>query len=250
MPCSPSVSSRWSTPRRRKRRRQRLGVLEVHRGAERRLELAAVRLEDRGAAVERRSCGTSGSTTIGMPARRRQSRSPPAITARHEHALVVVLEHQRVGLADARARTASSTPRDVVGVEVGVVLLVEADDLLRRARRRASWSSSAASTVDERRAASAPMSASMSRSTSARRVVADGRHQVAAGAERRDVLGDVGRAAEGVLALADADDRDRRLGRDAVDVAAQVDVEHRVADDRRSRWSRAASEERLEAVRA
>ena len=46
------------------------------------------------------------------------------------------------------------------------------------------------------------------------------------------VLRDVARAAERVAPLADAHDGDRRLGRDALDVAAQVDVEHRVAEHR------------------
>jgi hypothetical protein len=43
-------------------------------------------------------------------------------------------------------------------------------------------------------------------------------------------LRDVARAAEGVPSLVDADDGHWRLGRDALDLAAKVDVEHRVPD--------------------
>ena len=70
-------------------------------------------------------------------------------------------------------------------------------------------------------------------------------------AERLDVPGDVGRAAEPLLLLArvDAHDRHRRLGRDALDGAEPVAVEHRVADDEDARglaaargWERQASQ--------
>ena len=44
-------------------------------------------------------------------------------------------------------------------------------------------------------------------------------------------MGDVRGAAKGQLSLADADDRHRSLGRDALDVTPQIHVEHRVADD-------------------
>ena len=64
-------------------------------------------------------------------------------------------------------------------------------------------------------------------------VVADRGQQARLRAERLDVPGDVGGAAEPLLLLArvDAHDRHRRLGRDAVDRAEPVAVEHRVADD-------------------
>ena len=41
---------------------------------------------------------------------------------------------------------------------------------------------------------------------------------------------DVASAAEGVAPIADADDRDGRFRRDALDVAAEVHVEHRITD--------------------
>ena len=64
-------------------------------------------------------------------------------------------------------------------------------------------------------------------------VVADGGDQARVGAERLDVPGHVGGAAEPLLLLArmDANDGHRRLGRDAVDGAEPVAVEHGVADD-------------------
>jgi len=63
----------------------------------------------------------------------------------------------------------------------------------------------------------------------ARPVAAGRAHQLAPRPDRHDVLRHVGRAAQGVLALAHPHHRHRRLGGDAVDVAAEVDVEHRVA---------------------
>jgi hypothetical protein len=62
-------------------------------------------------------------------------------------------------------------------------------------------------------------------------IVADRRHEVAAGTERHDVLRHVRRAAQRGLALTDPDDGDRRLRADPLDVADQVHVQHGVADD-------------------
>ena len=57
---------------------QRLGMIEIDRRAQRRLELAAIRLEDRRAAVEKK-LRYFGSTTIGIP-RDRATRIAPSIT--------------------------------------------------------------------------------------------------------------------------------------------------------------------------
>ena len=62
-------------------------------------------------------------------------------------------------------------------------------------------------------------------------VVADEADERHAAAERRDVVRDVGRAAEPVFVAREADDRHRRFRRDAIDVADQEVIEHHVADD-------------------
>jgi len=64
----------------------------------------------------------------------------------------------------------------------------------------------------------------------AARVLADNGDEPAFGAQRRDVRGDVGGAAETMAARVHRDDGHRRLGRNPLDFAHQVDVEHRVAD--------------------
>ncbi len=58
------------------------------------------------------------------------------------------------------------------------------------------------------------------------------RDQLGRRAERRDILRDVGRTAERVAPVAHTDDRHRCFWRDSLDVAGQVDIEHRVADHR------------------
>ena len=70
-------------------------MLEVHRRAERGLELAAVRLEDVAPRYAKKF-RYLGSTTTGMP---RCPRPANGLLDHlgHQHALVVVLEHQRVG---------------------------------------------------------------------------------------------------------------------------------------------------------
>ena len=61
--------------------------------------------------------------------------------------------------------------------------------------------------------------------------MSDGGDELKLGAHSGDVLGDVGGTAEGLHPVANADDGDGSFRRDAVHVASQVDVEHRVADD-------------------
>ena len=61
-------------------------------------------------------------------------------------------------------------------------------------------------------------------------IVADRGDEIAPRPDRAHVLRDVARAAQGEAPLANAYDRDGRFGRDALDVAVEVDVEHRVAD--------------------
>ena len=62
-------------------------------------------------------------------------------------------------------------------------------------------------------------------------VVADDADEKRDEAQALEVPGDVARPAQAGRALPDLDDRDRRLGRDARDVAPDVAVEHDVAED-------------------
>ena len=68
-----------------------------------------------------------------------------------------------------------------------------------------------------------------------RLVVADDAEQRHPRAQRRGVARDVGGAAGTLLAARDLDDRHRRLGRNALDVAEPVAIEHHVADDQHAR---------------
>ena len=65
-----------------------------------------------------------------------------------------------------------------------------------------------------------------------------------AAAERGDVVRDVGGAAEAVLLLLEADHRDRRFGRNALDAADDEVIEHHVADDQDGRPAAAATQRR------
>ena len=104
-------------------------MLDVDRRAECRLELASVRLEHRRAAVREEVPELRIDDDRHLRAPAPIDRRP--ITARYEHALVVVLEHERVGVRAPHPATASST-RVVSGVvEVDVLLLVDAHELLR-----------------------------------------------------------------------------------------------------------------------
>ena len=57
------------------------------------------------------------------------------------------------------------------------------------------------------------------------------------GTQRRRIARDVGRAARALLFVIDLDDRHRRFGRNALDLADPVAVEHGVADDQHARAS-------------
>ncbi len=63
------------------------------------------------------------------------------------------------------------------------------------------------------------------------RVVPDDADDLHAAAERRDVVGDVGGAAEPVLLVIEPDDRHRGLRRDPLHAAEHEVIEHEVADD-------------------
>jgi len=66
--------------------------------------------------------------------------------------------------------------------------------------------------------------------------------------EAGEVHGDVGGAAGALVAVRVAEDRDGGFGRDAVDVADDVAVEHEVADDEDADVVEAAFEEAEDAV--
>ena len=77
-------------------------------------------------------------------------------------------------------------------------------------------------------------------------VLADIARNRRAAAEPREVVRDVRRAAERLLLRRDVRDGHRRLGRDAVDLAVVVLVEHDVADDEDVALRRALRDERTE----
>jgi predicted dehydrogenase len=74
------------------------------------------------------------------------------------------------------------------------------------------------------------------------RVVPDDGDHVGHGADGGDVLRDVRRAAERELPLAHPHHRHGRLGRDPLDVAAEVNVQHRIADHRDAAARRGAEQ--------
>ena len=69
-------------------------------------------------------------------------------------------------------------------------------------------------------------------------VVAEHRHELGAGAERREVGGRVRRGAGRAVGVVDLDDRDRRLARQAARRSGEPLVEHRVAHDDHARGDR------------
>ncbi|MBK7907723.1 MAG: hypothetical protein IPJ78_14355 [Gemmatimonadetes bacterium] len=151
------------------------------------------------------------------------------ITGLHEHALVVVLQHERVRLAH-RAGHRGVERLDLGADEVRIDLLVHAHHLLparhhaRLGRRRARGADEAAGVRAQR--LEHPLQ------LPARGIVAERCDEFGARPEGRGVLRDVGRSAERVLPFLHAHDGHRGLGGDPLDVPAEVDVEHRVPDDR------------------
>src|SRR5205085_12651763 len=118
---------------------------------------------------------------------------------------------------------------DLVALEVDVLFLIHADDLLgtgddaRFRRRRAPHDDEGARVGIDRRHHRAQRLAA--------RVVADGGDEIASRTDCRYVLSNVRRAAQRVPAFADPDNGDRRFRRDALHVPTKVDVEHGIADD-------------------
>ena len=94
----------------------------------------------------------------------------------------------------------------------------------RRQRRRRAWNDVCTRSPASSRASVAPGSSSP----------IDGQ-QRGLRAQRCGVARDVGRAAGSLLGARDLDDRHRRFGRDALDLAEPVAVEHHVADDEHAR---------------
>jgi hypothetical protein len=83
----------------------------------------------------------------------------------------------------------------------------------------------------------------------ARPIVPDRGHQVTARPHGNDILRDVRCPAQGVLALTYAHHGHRGLGGDAIDVAAEIHVEHRIAHDHDALALRGVQERRDPLVR-
>ena len=205
-------------------------MLEIDRRAERRLELAPVRLEDRRPRV-REEVAVLGIDHHGDATRVRRRHGAPD-HGLDQHALVVVLEHECVGIGH-RAIDRGEERLHFRSLKVGVDLLVHAHHLLSACDdARLGGGRSCRRDQTTRVGADREQHRTQLRTG---RVVTECGDEFGPCAERCGVLRDVRRAAERMLALAHAHHRHRRFGRDAVDVAAQVDVEHRIAEDRDAR---------------
>ena len=132
---------------------------------------------------------------------------------------------------------AASSPilRDDGGLDrrrdLAVALVVDPRHLLVARRHHAQLPRRAARRVadDARRADRAP--GEILEQPRAVGVAADDADRLDAAAERDDVVGDVGGAAEPLRLVVEADDRHRRFRRDPLDPADDELIEHQVADD-------------------
>ena len=207
-------------------RRERVGMVEVHGRAECGLEFATIGLEHRGAAVREEVAVLGIHDHRDSPGGGALDR---ALDHRdHQHALVVILEDHGIGIGH-RAIDGGEQRLHFGSGAVGHHLLVDAQQLLR-AREHAGLGGGGARGLHQAARVAAERGDELQQ-PQPRGVVAHHGHQLDAGTDGGDVLHDIGRTAEGVLALAHVDHRHRRLGGDAIDVAAQVDVEHGVSDD-------------------
>ncbi len=200
-------------------------MLDVHGCAQRGLELPAIRLEDRRALVREEISVFRiyyGGNTSGMGVLHGQ-----VDELGRQHSLVVILEHHRGPVVDRRNRRIDERD-DFVAPNVGVFLFIEAHDLLGPGDDASLGGGSPPDGHD-----GAQVRAELAQHLLHHLplgVVTHGAHEIALGTDSRDVLRDVRRAAQGQLLVADPHDGDRGFGGDAVDVAAHVHVEHRVAD--------------------
>src|SRR3954468_22522641 len=109
------------------RLRQRRGMFEVDCCAERCLELASIRLEDRGSTIEEEVAvlrvDDDRDTTLPRGTKGLLDH------ARHEHTLVVILENERVRVPNGAIDGVQKTI-DLDAFEVGVLLFVHAYHLL------------------------------------------------------------------------------------------------------------------------
>ena len=201
-------------------------MVEVHGGAECGIEFAAIGLEDRGAGV-REEVAVLGIDDNG---------DPLGVGARdgvrdhgdNEHALVVVLEDQRVGVGHG-AVDGGQQGLDLDARAIGVDFFIHANELLRP-REDAGLGRGRTPGVHEAARLAAECAEHLPQPRAGRVVAHDGDH-LHLRPDGCDVLGHVGRSAQGVLALAHADYGDWRLGGHAIDVTMEIDVEHGVTDD-------------------
>lgn len=205
---------------------QRFRVLEIHRRAEGGLELPAVRLEDRRPAVGEEvpvlRVDDDGDTfRLGRGDRPMDHRFG-------EDALVVILEDQGIGIGDG-AVDGEEEGLHLGPAEIGVDLLIDPHDLLAPRDDTGLGRGGAIDGDDPPRVGAE--GGEHGAHALAGAVVPDGSDELELRTDGRDVLRDVGGPAERLHPVADADDGDGGLGGDPFDIAAQVDVEHRIPDD-------------------
>src|SRR5690348_13499995 len=161
-------------------------MLEVHGRAHGRLELATIRLEHRRATITKEVSILRIDDDRNAPGPRELNRALDH--PRNEDALVVVLEHERISVLD-RVSDGAEQSVDVPTVEVSVVLLVEAHDLLG-AREDAGLLRSGPTNPHERLDLT-PHLRELGAKRSSRGVVANHRDQRARRAGSGDILCDV-----------------------------------------------------------
>ena len=201
------------------------GMLDVHFRAKRRVQLATIRFEHRGTLVCKEVPVFRIHDDRDAPRASELDRSGD--DGWHEHALVVVLEHQRVriphGVFDGGADGVCIARR-----EIDIVLLIDANQLLRTrddARLSCRWPIDAQQ--PPLRNTDVPEHGSQ---LAARMVVADGGNEAALGADGDDVLCHVRRAAERITSLTNPHHGNGCFRRNPVDISDEILVEHGVTD--------------------
>ncbi len=218
---------------RRDQRARRLDRLLVaaHRQTRRRGQLGAVRRDDGGAAID----AVVGRLGIDddRPPRRARGGDRLAEQAARQRALAVIGQHHHRGLAQGGVQG---------GHEAGLArrldrlhrLMVRPQELLR-AGDEARFDAGLAPGFGEELGLDARLERHQASGLAPRLVVADDGEEARPGAQRRDVARDIaGTPQHDALAL-DAQHRDGRLGRDALDRPVDIAVDHEVAQAKHPR---------------
>jgi hypothetical protein len=201
-------------------------MVDIDVRTHRRIELAPIRFENRGATVEKEISILWVNDDWNVLAARGLHCGLDDL--RNEYALVVIFQHERVGFSDGIANGEQHSV-NVVALEIRVILLIDAHHLLRSSddarfrRRRAIDRHERAKTRAHRAEHRANLSAA--------EIITDRRDEIAGRPDSANVLRNVPRAAECVSAIVNVDNGDGRFRRDPLDLAAQIDVEHCIADD-------------------